>query len=301
MFIGQGNTSTLLSEAEIQALMSEALAKANLDGKRVIVIIPDGTRTAPIDLMFRLFYELLGEEVASLDYLIALGTHMLMSDEEINARVGITEAERTGKYAKVNFFNHCWDNPDTFTSLGEISADEIYQITGGLLNQTVDVRLNKLIFDYDQVIICGPTYPHEVVGFSGGNKYFFPGIGGDEVINFSHWLGAVITSYNVIGTKDTPVRQVINRAASFIDMPKLCFSMVVGASGKEVGLNGLYIGSPEEAYEAAADLSSQIHIKWLDQPVKRVLSVMPKLYDDIWTAAKGMYKMEPVIADGGEV
>jgi nickel-dependent lactate racemase len=154
-----------------------------------------------------------------------------------------------------------------------------------------------MIFDYDQIIICGPTFPHEVVGFSGGNKYFFPGIGGQEVINFSHWLGAVITSYSVIGTRYTPVRRLIDKAASFINLPKLCFSLVV----KDGSLAGLYIGSPEEAYEAAAELSSKLHIRWVDRPFERVLSVMPTIYDDIWTAAKGMYKLEPVVADGGEV
>jgi nickel-dependent lactate racemase len=40
---------------------------------------------------------------------------------------------------------------------------------------------------------------------------------------------------------------------------------------------------------------------WLDKPVQRVLSILPKMYDDLWTGAKGMYKLEPVIADGGEV
>ncbi|MBO0721524.1 MAG: DUF2088 domain-containing protein, partial [Blastocatellia bacterium] len=161
----------------------------------------------------------------------------------------------------------------------------------------VKVRLNKLIFAYDQIIICGPTFPHEVAGFSGGNKYFFPGISGPEVIDYSHWLGAVITSYELIGTKHTPVRRMINRAAAFIDKPKLCFSMVV----KGESLAGLFIGAPEEAWEAASNLSAQLHIVWVERPYRRVLSVMPKLYDDLWTAAKGMYKLEPAIADGGEV
>jgi len=117
------------------------------------------------------------------------------------------------------------------------------------------------------------------------------------VINYSHWLGAVITSYELIGTKQTAVRRVIDRAATFIDKPKLCFSMVV----KGESLAGLYIGMPEEAWEAASDLSSQLHIVWVERPYRRVLSVMPKLYADIWTASKGMYKLEPAIEDGGEV
>ncbi len=297
MLTGNGYVDKHLAETEIRNILLDGLAQADLSGRRVLVIIPDSTRTAPIPHMFRLFFDILGQDVAALDYLVALGTHPLMSEEALNKLVGITPAERAGKYAGVNIFNHRWDAPETFINLGQITAGEVEEITGGLLNQAVDVRLNRLVFDYDQLIICGPTYPHEVVGFSGGNKYFFPGIGGDEVINFSHWLGAVITSYEVIGAKYTPVRRMIDKAASFIDLPKLCCSLVV----KGQDLAGLYIGPPEEAYQAAAELSSQIHIQWVDRPFERVLSVMPQMYDDIWTAAKGMYKTEPAIAAGGEV
>ena len=297
MLVGKGFEDRSLSEMEIRELMGQALAEAHLAGRRVLIIIPDGTRTAPIPPMFRLFDEYLGEITAALDYLIALGTHQPMTEAAINKLVGLTPAERAGRYARVNIFNHRWDIPDTFVTLGQITAAEIEEITKGLMRQAIDVRLNKLVFEYDQLIICGPTFPHEVVGFSGGNKYFFPGIGGPEVINFSHWLGAVITSYEVIGAKYTPVRQVIDRAAALIDKPKLCFSLVV--KGEE--LAGLYIGSPEAAYDAAADLSTRLHIRWVDRPYQRVLAVMPTMYEDIWTAAKGMYKMEPAIAAGGEV
>ncbi|MEP7342046.1 MAG: lactate racemase domain-containing protein [Acidobacteriota bacterium] len=297
MLIGTGYTDKFLSEPEIRKLMASALSQARLDGKRVIIIIPDGTRTAPIPLMFRLFHEMLGEHAAALDYLIALGTHQPMSEEHINRHIGVTAEERATRYANVKVFNHRWDLPETFVELGEITEDEIEELSGGRLRESVKVRLNKLVLDYDQIIICGPVFPHEVVGFSGGNKYFFPGISAGEVINFSHWLGALITSYEMIGLKHTPVRRVINRAASFIEKPKLCFAMVV----KGENLAGLYISSPEEAWDAASELSSRLHIIWNDKPYKRVLSVMPKLYDDLWTGSKGMYKLEPVIADGGEV
>jgi nickel-dependent lactate racemase len=297
MVSGLGYLDRLLSEQEIRQLTADALTAAMLNGKRVLVIIPDNTRSAPIPLMFRLFHEVLGSTVACLDYLIALGTHQPLSDAAIEKLVGISSSERRQKYGQIRIHNHRWDLPETFVSLGKIPAQEIAELTEGMLNQEVDVRLNRLVFDYDQIIICGPTFPHEVVGFSGGNKYFFPGIGGDAVINFSHWLGALITSYKVIGTKHTPIRRLIDRAAALIDRPKLCFSMVI----KGESLAGLYIGTPESAYEAAADLSAKLHVVWVKKPFQRVLSVMPAMYDDIWTAAKGMYKLEPAIADGGEV
>jgi nickel-dependent lactate racemase len=117
------------------------------------------------------------------------------------------------------------------------------------------------------------------------------------VIDFTHWLGALITSYEVIGSGYTPVRAVVDRAASFVKVAKLCFGLVVTYEG----LAGLYVGTPEDAWQAAAQLSAKLHIVYVEAPFQRVLSIMPEMYDDLWTAAKGMYKMEPAIADGGEV
>ena len=294
---GMGRTEGTLSEEEVRGLVAHALDQAELDGERVLVIIPDSTRTAPIPLFFRLFHEALAGRVAALDYVVALGTHQPMSEDGLRRLVGISAEERGSVYAGIGLFNHRWDLPDTLMTVGRIPAAEIEELSNGLLVRDVDVSINRMVFDYDHLIICGPVFPHEVVGFSGGNKYFFPGIGGPEVINFTHWLGALITSYEVIGSGYTPVRAVIDRAASFIDRPKLCFSPVVTGEG----LAGLYVGGPEDAWEAASNLSAQLHVVYVDKPFRRVLSIMPEMYDDLWTAAKGMYKMEPCIADGGEV
>ncbi len=302
--IGRGCVDKTLTEIEVFSIVAQAFVKHDVAGKRVLFITPDATRSAPMPIMFRVFHEVIGDEVAAMDYLIALGTHQPMSEVQINELFGLTPEERAGKYAQVNIYNHEWDKAKTFKHIGTIPASEIEDVTDGLMSMDVQVTVNRMLFDYDLVIICGPTFPHEVVGFSGGNKYFFPGIAGPEMINFSHWLGAIITSRQVIGTKHTPVRQVIDRAASLINVPKLCFSMVVVGSEGSAGhsnLVGLYFGAPEEAYGAAADLSAKHHIVYVEKPFKRVLSVMPEMYDDLWTAAKGMYKVEPAIADGGEV
>jgi len=295
--VDTGDHTRLLSEGEVQVLVRQAFGHWRLGGKRVLVIIPDSTRTAPIPMFFRLFHEELWGRVSALDYLVALGTHQPMSDGALNRLVGVTTEERQGAYAGSRIYNHRWDLPETFATLGSISAEETRDLTGGVLEQEVPVRLNSLVLDYDLLVVCGPVFPHEVVGFSGGNKYFFPGISGPELINLTHWLGALLTSYEIIGSGFTPVRAIIDRAASFIPIPKLCFAPVV----THEGLAGVFVGSPEEAWAAAANLSSQVHIIRVDRPYDQVLSVMPEMYDDLWTAAKGMYKMEPVIADGGEV
>ena len=295
--VGAGRIEGYLSENEIADLVKEALGQADLRGKRVLVIIPDSTRTSPTPLFFRLFHRELWGRVAALDYLVASGTHQPLGEDALNRLVGITADERCTTFAGVNLFNHRWDEPGTLTSLGVISAAEMAQFSRGLLAEEVEVTLNRIILNYEQLIVVGPVFPHEVVGFSGGNKYFFPGISGPEVINRTHWLGALITNYEIIGTKDTPVRAVINCAASFIKTPKLCFALVVTHDG----VAGVFAGPMEEAWSQAADLSAQRHIVYVERPYRRVLSIMPEMYDDIWTAAKGMYKMEPVIADGGEV
>ena len=290
---GKGVTDRYLDNTEIRQIVEHACVE--LKGQRVLVLIPDGTRTMPMPLMFDLLEEFLRPQVRSLDYLVALGTHSPMSDEQLSRLVGRKVAN--GRTGFATIFNHQWDDPATFTRLGVIPASEVKELTRGKLSQDVPVDLNKLILDYDHTVVCGPVFPHEVVGFSGGNKYFFPGIAGRDIINLTHWLGALITSYEVIGSGYTPVRAVIDRAASMIPRPTSCFAFVV----MHDGVSGLYFGNPRDAWSEASKLSAQKHIKYVDRPFQRVLAVMPKLYDDIWTAAKGMYKTEPVIADGGEV
>lgn len=295
MVIGKGMNEGYLTDLEIREIVQAAVNSIKLEGKRVLVLIPDTTRTMPMAQIFGLFEELLQPKVQRLDYLVALGTHQPLSDSQLSKLVG--KPVVNGTTGKTRIYNHTWNTPESFTHIGTIPADEISQITGGLLSQAVPVRLNKLINDYDLVLICGPVFPHEVVGFSGGNKYFFPGIAGPEIINFTHWLGAMITSYKVIGTTMTPVRIVIERAAELVKVPSMCFGFVVDHNG----VAGMYYGTPREAWQEAAILSKIRHITYLDRPVRRVLSIMPEMYDDLWTAAKGMYKLEPVVVDGGEI
>jgi nickel-dependent lactate racemase len=293
--IGKGSTDTYLDEAAVRAIVAEAVEALPVLDKRVLIIVPDGTRTAPIPQMFRHFDELLRPRVKVLDYLVALGTHPPMSDAQLSKLIGITVVG--GRVGETRIFNHQWNDPATFTTLGSIPAADISEITNGLMNSEVCVSLNKRIFEYDHLIVCGPVFPHEVVGFSGGNKYFFPGIAGPEIINFTHWLGAVITNYKVIGAGYTPVRAVIDKAASLIPKPTWCFALVVDHEGT----CGVYFDAPQEAWKAASALSAQKHVVYVDKPFRRVLSVLPELYDDLWTGAKGMYKLEPAMGDGAEV
>jgi len=297
MLAAKQNIAGKLTEEEVYQTLRAGLENVDLADRKVLVLTPDHTRSCPLPMMFRQICDLVGAKASKLDFLIALGTHQPLPEERINALFGLSEAQRKGEFSQFGLFNHRWDLPGTFTALGVIGADEIHQISNGLMREDVPVAVNGMILDYDVLVVCGPTFPHEVVGFSGGLKYFFPGISGWDLINFFHWLGAVMLCINIIGTKHTPVREVINRAAKFIRKPIISIDMVV----RDGRLAGLFVGDVHEAYEAAADLSSRLHIVYKDRPYRQVLGIAPQMYDDIWTAGKVMYKLEPIVADGGEL
>src|SRR5437867_2384537 len=245
-----------LTPAQVAELISQACAPEDYSGKRVLLIVPDGTRTAPVGLLFRTLHQQIARGTKAFDVLIALGTHQPMSETAICGRLDISEKERQEIYAKVRFFNHAWDRPEALRQVGTLTAEEVSELTDALFTMDVPVEVNRLLFDYDQVIIIGPVFPHEVVGFSGGNKYLFPGVGGPKILNFFHWLGAVVTNPMIIGNKWTPVRKVVDRAGAMVSMDKLCFCMVVEGNN----LAGLYAGTPESAWDGASELSRQLHI-----------------------------------------
>jgi nickel-dependent lactate racemase len=286
-----------LTEADLRKFVSSAFEKEHVEGNRVLFVIPDATRSMPMPAMFRALYDTLHPRVAQMDFLIALGTHPPMPESAILKLVGISREEREGKFRSVGIFNHEWKNTHALMTIGTLTEAMLADLSEGLLHERVDVTINKRIFDYDLICIVGPVFPHEVVGFSGGNKYFFPGISGAEILNTFHWLGALITNPTINGTKYTPVRKVVDTAASMIHIEKRCFCLnVMGKDSK-----GIFYGTPEETWDAAADLSAQTHIRYMDHPFKSVLAIAPEMYDEIWVAGKCMYKLEPVVADGGEL
>jgi nickel-dependent lactate racemase len=268
--------------------------------RRVLVLIPDHTRTLPLAQLFPLLTSVLAD-ARKLDVMVALGTHPALSESALHALVGISPVQHRAEYRNVGLVNHHWDDPAALASIGTLTGEEMREIAGAAwhpsLGGDVPIRINRAALDCDDIVIVGPTFPHEVVGFSGGAKYIFPGICGPEIINTTHWLGALLTILNTIGIRDTPVRTVIHAAAERLPVPVTLVSLVV----QHGEVAGIFVGDHVSAWEAAADLSAALHIIWADRPYQRVLSCAPPMYDELWTAAKAMYKLEPVVADGGEI
>jgi nickel-dependent lactate racemase len=295
-----GGPQGMIGEADVASFVRTCLDGENLDSRSVLLVLPDATRSCPLPQLMRALHAALAYRVSRLTAVIALGTHAPMDESALAAHLGYEPDRVHETYPGLEVVNHAWWDPTTFADLGTIVAPRIRELSEGRLDMDVQVHVNRLAVEHDVAIVVGPVFPHEVVGFSGGNKYFFPGISGQQVIDVSHWLGALITSADIIGTRGvTPVRALIDEAASRIPALRLALCVVVRSGSAD--LHGATFGTPEAAWEAAAGISQEAHIRYLDAPVDRVVSVIPARYRDMWTAAKGFYKLEPVVADGGEV
>jgi lactate racemase len=289
----------VLTDEAIRQQLAAAL-EGRLAGLRVLVLIPDHTRSLPLPALYRALVDLL-QDTRELDFMVALGTHPPLHRAELERLVGLTSADKGTRYSRPRLLNHAWSDDAALVTIGVLEQDEIRALAGAHWHESlpdrVPIRINCAALQYDHILILGPTFPHEVVGFSGGAKYLIPGISGAEMINATHWLGALAGVVGTIGIQETPVRAMIHAAARRLQTPVTLIALTVAG----FGLAGVFIGDLIEAWSAAAALSAERHIEWSERPYRRVLSCAPPMYDELWTGAKAMYKLEPAMELGGEV
>jgi nickel-dependent lactate racemase len=295
-----GGAHQHLTDEALADFVRRNLAPLPLDGKDVVLVVPDGTRSMPLPLVMGIVHDALIGRVAKLTAVIALGTHSYMEPHEIERMFGAEPGGLGALYPGLEIVNHEWADPSQVVSVGRLSADQISELSRGAMHEAVEVEINRHIVESDVSIVIGPVFPHEVVGISGGNKYFIPGCATHEIIDLSHWVGALIGVEDIIGVATvTPVRAIINAGSELIPTERLALCLVV-ESGTGL-LEAAAFGTPEDAWAATASVAAESHIVYTDTPFTRLLAMMPTRYDDIWTAAKGCYKAQPAMADGGEV
>lgn len=298
--LGRGAPALSLSADELRDIVAAALDSIDA-GERVLAIVPDKTRDDNTDLLFPFAAEVLAQKkVAQLDALIAQGTHGPMTETEKREKIGWSKIAN-GTIGRI--FDHQWNREDELVTLGELSAERIAELTGGLMHESVPVRLNALLTPgkYDTILVFGATMPHEVAGFAGGAKYFFPGVAGPELTHLTHWLGALATIENVIGRVETPTRRVIEAAAAFIRAQVISFTSVSTRDQNGLHTHALFAGDIYESFRSAAEVSREVHIKYIGRKYKRVVALLDRHYDELWVGGKASYKLGSIIEEGGEL
>jgi nickel-dependent lactate racemase len=299
--VGKGAPELDLSPAELRSIVEQALLSVG-PGARVLAIVPDKTRDDNTDLLFPFAAEALAARGAEqFDALVAQGTHMPMTVEEKSAKLGL----RNGSLPLLgNIFDHQWNRPEELIDIGKLSAERVRELTGGLINDAVKINLNRLLASgiYDTILIFGATVPHEVAGFAGGAKYFFPGVAGPDLTHATHWLGALASIENIIGRVETPTRHMIEAAADFIKARVISLNSVVTRTVDErLRTHALFCGDFRAAFRQAADVSRKVHIKYTGRKYKRVVALLDEHYDELWVGGKASYKLGGIIEEGGEL
>ena len=292
---GKGSANSVLSESELRQIVADALRPVSA-GLRVLAVIPDTSRDDNTHILFPLIDETLRSKgVKTFNALVAQGTHPPISSADKLEKIGL-------EYFEGNAFDHEWNNKDQLATIGYIDAAETSEASGGEFAETIEIKINKLVLDHDLIILVGATTPHEVVGFSGGAKYFFPGISGPELTNATHWIGALAGIEKIIGRIETPTRNLIERAADTIEAEIINFSSSVSRVDRDqLHTHALFAGDFRASFRRAAEISRTVNVKYVDKTYKRVVAVLDKHYTELWTGGKASYKLGGIIEDGGEL
>lgn len=299
---GMGTPDSDLRADDLRSVVTDALSDI-APGSRVLAIIPDKTRDDNTDLLFPLAAEIMADKgIAKLDALVAQGTHSAMTEAEKLSKIGAGSIDAVPNLG--NIFDHEWSNPSMLTTIGELAAAEVREITGGLFDEAIPLTINQLLSPgvYDTVLIFGATVPHEVAGFAGGAKYFFPGVAGAELTHKTHWLAALATIEKIIGRIETPTRHLIEAAADRIAAGVIAFTSVVSRTDEDrLRTHALFAGDFRRSLRHAAEVSASVHIKHTGRRFRRVAALLDEHYEELWLGGKASYRLGGVIEEGGEL
>jgi|SRR5579872_4102658 len=299
--IGGGHADTDLSTAELRDILSEALSTV-APGASVIAIVADRTRDDNTHVLFPLASQILADQkIAKCDVLIAQGTHLPMSEPDKRAKIGADGRSEIRFMGQM--FDHDWADSRQLATIGTLSSNLVGRLSGGLLNSPIEAKINRLLGGgfYDTVLLFSTTMPHEVAGFSGGAKYFFPGVSGPELTHLTHWLGALAGIEATIGRVETPTRHLFEAAADFVPARVISLNSVVTRDDGRLRTRALFCGDFRVAMRQAAEVSRRVHIKYTGRKYKQVVALLDSHYDDLWVGGKASYRLGPVIAEGGSL
>lgn len=288
-------SDTGLSDDELRSALERLLTGRRL--RRVLLLPPDYTRMySCAGKITAMLYALL-EGRCAVDVLPALGTHAPMTRQEALAFFGPgVPFER--------ILEHNWRTD--VVRLGEIPAEVVSDVSGGLVRRPIDVEVNRRLLDpsYDLILSIGQVVPHEVVGMANYSKNIFVGCGGSGMINASHMLGAVCGMERAMGRDFAPVRRLFDYAEQrfLAELPLQYILTVTTNRGDEVFLHGLFIGRERALFEQAVALSQRKNLIYVERPLqKAVVYLDEREFKSTWLGNKAIYRTRMALADGGEL
>ena len=279
--------------------MREALL-LSLEGrtlKHALIIPPDFTRFhSNAGYITNVYYHALTEMGCEVDILPALGTHVPVTDEEIDIMFGDIPHDK--------FIPHNWRTD--VVKLGEVPVEYVEEVTEGLWHESVAVEVNRLVMDekYDIIISPGQVVPHEVIGMANHSKNLFVGVGGSQMINSSHMIGAVYGMERMMGKDHTPVRKILDYSLEnyLKDRPIIFVLTVCTAPEGNIRTHGMFIGDTRKVLEAAVELAQEKNIDFVETGIKKcVVYLTPDEFKSTWLGNKSVYRTRMAIADGGEL
>lgn len=303
--ISQSGEKLSISPDELHGLVVQAVEAAwarqagstPRAGNRVLILPPDHTRlhsmAGPITV---LAFDWLREQGVAVDVMPTLGTHNAMSEAQVRMMFGDTIPLDCFKI-------HDWRRD--VVRVGEISGDIVAELSAGEMDDAVEVEVNKRLFEgYDLILSIGQVVPHEVVGMANYTKNIVVGAGGADLINKSHFLGAVSNMEKGLGRTDTPVRRLLNYAVdTFLEALPIEYVLTVmeqDSSTGEMQMRGFFAGDEDEVFQAACALSRSVNITLLARaPRKVVVYLDPREFQSTWLGNKAIYRTRMAIADGG--
>ncbi|MEP1552439.1 MAG: lactate racemase domain-containing protein [Paraglaciecola sp.] len=291
------DTEKTISDDDLKQIVDNFIAQKASEAKKILILPPDITRFySKAGFISSYLYEQLKDQ-AEIFFLPALGTHEPMSHDEIDSMFGTD-------IPKDRFLPHFWRTD--VEVLGEISKERIGELSEGKLDCTMEVAVNKLLLDgsWDLIISVGQIVPHEVIGMANYTKNILVGVGGQDTIHKSHYLGAVYGMERIMGRTSTPVRKALNEGFDeFLrHLPIEFILTVLGKKDDKLALQGVYCGNQNETYEAACELSQKLNLNLLSKPIKKAIVFLePAEFKTTWLGNKAIYRTRMAMADDGEL
>lgn len=295
LIFGEGSPQSVIDSNQVSIHLDNFIKHYHGKLKKVLLIPPDFTRyhSGAGEITVLLYQKL--KDISQIEILPALGTHVKMTDKELDKMFPGIPHEL--------FLEHNWRTG--ISKIGEIPGSFISEITNGNLKYSIQAELSKIVVEgkHDLIISIGQVVPHEVIGMANHNKNIFVGVGGKDIINKSHFIGAVFGMENIMGRAHSPVRAVLDYAdKNFAHKYPITYIQTVINKGadNQLKLRGIYGSEGKDAFLKAAELAVRTNLDLMDKPFKKaVVYLDPAEFKSTWLGNKAVYRTRMAMADKG--